>query len=309
MRMSRRSRFDQTLVVALALHAGAAIWAWHATQSAAVSAEAGDVVSSTETDVEIEPRPADPAATFVEPSAASREPAGPAGLEARAATRAHGDGSPSEGPPAPAASSEPGASGAWTFSPAASSTSGSGGPLSGDALGSAVHAGVGEIVAEDARKREAFARKHVIPAFTARDLELGLVPGGALVTLTRDLVRRSRTPVNGHALLQLDTDAAGIVRTVRILDASAGRAEWGEVGAQIAAAAGGKPLRVPDGASGLSVTLEVTSALKTASGGTPTDSSFAKALGAINDPLGTIANAHEAAQRVVAAHVVSVQAF
>ena len=42
---------------------------------------------------------------------------------------------------------------------------------------------------------------------------------------------------------------------------------------------------------------------------TTADSSFAKALGAINDPLGTIANAHEAAQRVVAAHVVSVQAF
>ena len=96
---------------------------------------------------------------------------------------------------------------------------------------------------------------------------------------------------------------------MRVLDASSGRAEWNEVASQIAADARSSPMRVPSGARGVSVTLEVTSALKTVNGGTPTDSPIAKALGAINDPLGTAMDSRTPAQRVVAARIVDVKAF
>ncbi len=183
--------------------------------------------------------------------------------------------------------------------------------MSDRALESAMGSGVGAVVAEFTKKRADYARKHaVFPTFTPRDLELGLVPGGELVTLTRDVVRRSLAPDNGRALLQFDTDGAGVIASVRVLDVSSARAEWVRVADDILASSHGTTLRVPPGASGVAMTLEVTSAMKTVDGvATGQTSAFGKALRGITDPVGTVMDATTRPRRVVATRIVDVQAF
>jgi hypothetical protein len=147
-----------------------------------------------------------------------------------------------------------------------------------------------------------------LPAFSDRDVELGLAPGGALASLTRDLVRRSSVPAVAHAVLELDTDGAGLVASVRVLDVSSSRPDWEEVAAQIATEARAKPpLKVPAGAKGIALKLEVTSAMKKIDGTTPANGALDKVWGAIKDPIGAATNGPPV--RVVAARVVDVQAF
>jgi TonB family protein len=315
-----RSSLRWTLAVALAAHAGVMVWASHAARERADGP--GPIPSEAVEPIQLyayaEETSGDRSTTDLEDtreeaplqSARSTTHLGPAGIEgAQPTTPLHGAAVPGEAAPAPATSSDPTAGGAWTFSP----TTGPGlrgGPLSGNGLGRAMQGGVGEILAEDTRWRQELARKHMIPLFTPRDLETGMVPGGGIVGLARDLVRRSRAPDNGRALLQFDTDGAGIVSSVRVLEASSGRAEWDQVASEIATAARGKPpLKVPAGARGLSVTIEVTSAIKTVSGGTPTRNPLARAWNAINDPIDTVIDSKTPAQRVVASHIVDVRAF
>jgi TonB family protein len=315
---SRRS-LRWTLAVALAAHAGVLAWASHAAREqpepARVEGEAAEPIqlyayeeetwgARAATDLE---QPGEEATPQSDRSTAHHDRKG---IEGTGSSTPPGGGAvPGEPASAPATSAEPTSGGAWTFSPSTGPGL-QGGPLSGDALGRAMRGGVGTIVAEDARKREEFARKHTIPLFTPRDLETGMAPGGGIASLARDLVRRSRAPDNGRALLQFDTDGAGIVSSVRVLDASSGRAEWDQVASEIATAARGQPpLRVPAGARGLSVTIEVTSAIKTVSGGTPTHNPLARAWNAINDPLDTVMDSKSPPQRVVASHIVDVRAF
>jgi hypothetical protein len=246
-----------------------------------------------------------------EPPMERRSPTAVAHRVERRASPARVDGS---GPTPPvetsAPSSEPGGNDeTWAFSP----TTGAGAPgppLSGKALDAAVRAGVRATVA-DARDADRVHNRQLLPTYGAREVELGLAPGGAFATITKDLVRRSRVPTIGSAFLRLDTDAAGVVTAVLVLDASAGRPEWAEVAAQIAAEARAKPARVPAGARGVSVWLEVTSAMRTVDGGTPTNNPVARTLGVILDPpdalLGAIA--HMPLVHVVKARVVEVQAF
>jgi len=203
---------------------------------------------------------------------------------------------------APTVLSEPGASdGSWSFSPTTVSSA----PVAGRALDEAMRAGIAVTVAEETRKDA--ARRKLLPTFNAHEIELGLVPGAVLASLSRELVRRSRVPTVSHAVLQFDTDGAGLVASVRVLVASGGRAEWDEVAGQIAADARARPLTVPAGARGLAVTLEVSSTLKTVNGTDPNDGALTKALGAINDPIGTATAGPPV--RVVASHIVDVRAF
>lgn len=58
---------------------------------------------------------------------------------------------------------------------------------------------------------------------------------------------------------------------------------------------------------GLSITLDVTSDVRTADGGHPPSSAFEKVLGAIHDPLG--AATRTPVQRVVATRMVDVTPF
>jgi hypothetical protein len=196
--------------------------------------------------------------------------------------------------------------GTWTFSP----TTGSGpssGSVGGRSLDAAVRAGVSATLAQE-RADDPARRRVLVPPIGPRDIELGLAPGGSLATLARDLVRQSRAPDVSHAVLQFDTDAAGIVTSARVLDASSGFPEWEEVAAQIATAARARPpLRVPHGWQGLSVTIDVTSEVRTASGAKTTGNLLDKALGAINDPIGTATRTPP--QRVVATRMVDVTVF
>jgi hypothetical protein len=305
-----RPRFRWTLVVAVVAHAGGAAWASRAAGVYARGEGAPSELAVTETDVEIEAPPAEPAAAPADLSAPALAPTLAPGLEAtRPAPGVRGGALPDNGLPLPAPSAEASADGSWSFSPTPGGATTGEGTLSGDALGAAVRAGVRATVAEDTSRREALARKHPFPLSDARDMALGLVPGGELVTLTGDIVRRSRTPMNGRALLQFDTDGAGMVASVRVLDVSSGRVEWDQVASEIAASARRRPLRVPTGARGLAVTLEVTSALKTVNGASAGDKPLAKALGAMMDPIGTLVDSTTSAQRVVATRIVDVQAF
>ena len=275
-------------------------------------APAGQSIDLGEATIELEPPPPEPTAT-AERATASAEPStvlGSASL--RATVTGHGPAGGVEAPPVPSASAEPvAADGTWTFNPTTTAAPSSTGGLSNDALASAMNAGIGAVVAEDKRKREGFARSHnVLPNFTAHDLALGMVPGGELVTLTRDLVRRSLTPDNGRALLQFDTDGKGVLSSVRVLDASSGRPEWDQIANQILQSARGTTFRVPGGANGLNITLEVTSQLKTVNGSAATGrSTLGKVWGAISDPLGTAADSTVPPQRVVATRIVDVRAF
>lgn len=266
---------------------------------------------ATEVDVELAVAPPSP-------ETSARVDGPPSPLESAATTTHLGGRHPphaplreTSSPPSaemPGAASEPGASeGTWTFSPSGEPTGG--GPLSGTALNDAVRAGVHATLEQERSDRP--RNRRIIPPFSQHDLELGLVPGGALATLTKDLVRRSRVPTEGHAFLRIDSDGAGIVAAVHVLEVSAGRPEWDEVAAQIAAEARSKPMRVPSGAHGVSVTIEVTSAMKTVDGGTPTHSTVGAVVGAITDPIDTAIGlaARVPPVHVVAARVVDVEAF
>ena len=117
-------------------------------------------------------------------------------------------------------------------------------------------------------------------------------------------------PTEGRALLRLDSNSAGVVERVQVLDVSSGYAEWQEVAAQIAASARSKPpIRLPTGAHGASITIEVTSAMRTNDGGTPSHSTVGKIVGAITHPLDTAvaAASHEPLVHVVKARVVDVE--
>ena len=108
-------------------------------------------------------------------------------------------------------------------------------------------------------------------------------------------------------MLEFQIDGAGSVSAVRVLDASSDRDEWEEVAAQIAKAARGHPARVPGGSRGLALKLEVTSAIQSVTGRTPTDKALTKIVRAIGDPIDAIIDSTVPAQRVVAARIVDAQ--
>jgi hypothetical protein len=197
------------------------------------------------------------------------------------------------------------ADGTWTFSPSTTGPGQSSGPLAGRSLDSAVRAGVDTTLAQE---RADPTRHRLLPIIDPRDIERGLAPGSAIASIARDLVRRSRAPDVSHALLQFDSDGTGTIAAFRVLDASSGRSEWEEVAAKIAAEARTRPpLHVPPGAQGLSVTIDVTSEMRTASGARTDLGTFDKIVGAINDPIGTATRTPP--QRNVVARLVDARYF
>jgi hypothetical protein len=212
---------------------------------------------------------------------------------------------------APVPSAATGSDGSWSFSPTKPSVQESGSVAATDAtgtLGRATAAGIGAVLAEAERKAE--DRKRHPRVFTSRDMELGMVPGGQYVPLTRDRVRNSVVPLQSHALLEFWTDSRGLVARVRVLDASSDRRAWDDVAdALVEDAHSTFPLKVPSNADGLIVTLDVTSVMKTLSGAVTTRNPLVKALGAIQDPVDAVIDSKAVPQRIVAAKVVSVESF
>ncbi len=261
---------------------------------------------ATEMDIEVEPPSLTAPAVVGEPAFGSVGRAAAIGTQARSVTvETSRSSSSNEAAKASVPSADPATSGSWEFSPTGLAPSGT--QLSSAALDDAIHEAVRLTVAEGKKKNDPL--KGVLGGFTEHDIELGFIPAGELVTLTRDTVRASRAPTIGYARLELHIDGAGILASVEVLDASSDRAEWDEVAADIMKAAHGHVARVPSGARGVVLTLEVTSALKTASGRKPTDGAFTKAWRAINDPLDAVIDGTVPAQRVVAARVVDVRAL
>ena len=191
----------------------------------------------------------------------------------------------------------------WTFSPADPAA---GGTLpSSAAFDDAVHAGVRTVVAEGAAKADPM--KSILGGVSPHDIELGLVPGGELVNLTRDTVRTSDAPDVGHAMLEFRLDGTGTVVSARVLDASSDASRWAEVATEIVKAARARPSKVSRDAQGYLLKLEVTSAIRTASGRTPTDATLTKVWRAVNDPVDAVIDGTVPAQRVVAARIVDLQ--
>jgi hypothetical protein len=316
--MRSSSALGRSLIVALAAHAAVAAWAWHAHAPRTIAAES-EARDADEAAIEVSEAPVEPPALPVtEPETVAEARPATTTPTARAVARGPDAESSEATVPPGAASSEPApaeaSSGTWTFSPTApgsgATTPGSTG-LAGGGLAAATQAGIGQTVAEAERKRREYESKHQLRQFTEHDMALGLVPGGVLVSIAHDIVRRSLVPTTSRALLQFDTDGAGIVSSFHVLEASSGMGDWNDVAAQMAAAAHQRPMHVPSGAHGVSVTLEVSSAMKTVDGvevkGKP--SPIAKALGAVMDPAGAAMSASTPPQHVIAARIVDVKAF
>jgi hypothetical protein len=300
--MRSSSALGRSLIVALAAHAAVAAWAWHAHAPRTIAAES-EARDADEAAIEVSEAPVEPPALPVtEPETVAEARPATTTPTARAVARGPDAESSEATVPPGAASSEPApaeaSSGTWTFSP-------------GGGLAAATQAGIGQTVAEAERKRREYESKHQLRQFTEHDMALGLVPGGVLVSIAHDIVRRSLVPTTSRALLQFDTDGAGIVSSFHVLEASSGMGDWNDVAAQMAAAAHQRPMHVPSGAHGVSVTLEVSSAMKTVDGvevkGKP--SPIAKALGAVMDPAGAAMSASTPPQHVIAARIVDVKAF
>ncbi len=266
-RASSRTRLPWTTFAAVVAHAAAYAFVGH------VGVRAGTAPSSPyvapELELEVEEATAVPssASPMSEERVQSPSRSEPARVVSKALRGNRAQASPDLPPSPPVESS---GDGTWTFSPTTAGSVQSRGPLAGHGLEAAVRAGVDATLAQD---READARSsRIVPTFTDREIELGLVPGGGLASLGRDITRRSRVPDASRAELQFDTDAAGVVVAFRVLDVSSAEFEWEEVAQEISAASHGKPaLRVPSGWRGLSVTIDVSCDLRTVDGSTSRD--------------------------------------
>jgi TonB family protein len=299
-----RPRFRWSLLAALAAHAGVFGWTVHAARAMTERAESR---RATELDVEVQApllEAAEAPTAVVEPalSPTRRENVARAadGRSSPTDTTAPQGSSSGQAMPSPAPSAEPASDGSWAFSPTEPSASAT--HLSSAALDDAVRAGVRATVAEGRTTTDPL--RPVIGGFTQHDMDLGLVPGGEFVSLTRDAVRTSRAPDVGRATLEFQIDAAGLVASVHVLDASSDRTDWDEVAAQIAKAARSRVARVPSGSRGFVLRLEVNSSIKTASGRTPTDKTLTKVWRAVNNPLDAVIDGNIPATRVVAARIV-----
>jgi len=257
-------------------------------------------IQTTEMEVELESPSADAPIVAAEPGSVSQE--GSSRPDARPSA-ARVPSRPESTAPNGAAEAPTAGGGSWTFSPTESAAGGT--PPSSAAFDDAVHAGVRAVVAEGAPKADPM--KSILGGVSPHDLELGLVPGGELVNLTRDTVRTSAAPDVGHAMLEFRLDGTGTVVSARVLDASSDASRWAEVATEIVKAARARPSKAARDAQGYLLKLEVTSAIRTASGRTPTDATLTKVWRALNDPVDAVIDGTVPAQRVVAARIVDVQ--
>jgi hypothetical protein len=309
-----RSRIRWTLVAALAVHAG--LYAWTRRIQPSTKLFSASETQATELEVAVEtaivaeslPTPAsaidDPIEPSPSPTRVERAPSHATPTSVSSQDRVGGREEVVVAAPDPAASSGSG----WTFSPIrpGGPPAAPGGALDSDAFERATHAGVTAAVIQAAKEDEARARKRAIPLFTKHDLELGFAPGAYLAPLSSNHVRRSNAPESGHAVFEFRTDSAGIVASVRVVEASSGHSEWNEVASAIAADARSRPLHVPSGARGLVVTVHVTSSMKTVSGESLGGGTISKIGRALNNPLDTIVDSRTPAQRVVASRIIAV---
>jgi hypothetical protein len=106
-------------------------------------------------------------------------------------------------------------------------------------------------------------------ALHEHDVAIGLGAGGPVVTVAEEATRSSDALTNSRARFEVEADAGGGVRAVRVLDVSEARSEWEAVAGKIHDRLRGRRLRVPPGSAGVLMTLEVASRWQLPSGHDP----------------------------------------
>jgi hypothetical protein len=91
----------------------------------------------------------------------------------------------------------------------------------------------------------------------ARDQELGLGPGGALVTAAHEAASGAEAPEEGSATLEIVCDASGAVTDGRVTGATGDLPAWTEMARPLVRQMHGKTMRLPPGAKGLRARLAV----------------------------------------------------
>ena len=304
-RMSARTRDRVALVVAVAAHAVAFVWG-NASSGGARPMAPGPFVA-IETAIDVDPLPPELPPAPTAPSEPSPTIV-PSHVRAGTASVAQGRSPTSDAAAGPAIeSADPGAMTSWTFSPTRPQTDPD--PTrDARALATATKAVVAAVLAEADRKAADRVRRPRV--FAARDMDLGLAPGNQYVAMTRDRVRSSLVPMNGHALLEFWTDNKGIVARIRVVNPSSDSRAWNDVAKALEEdARSTPPLKIPSNADGFIVTLDVTSVLRTLSGETPSPGAIAGATRAITNPVDAVIDAKASPRRVVTAKVARVEAF
>lgn len=101
-------------------------------------------------------------------------------------------------------------------------------------------------------------------ALDAKDTENGTGFGGPVVSAAHAAAGGSS--VLGWATFDVSTDSLGTVTRVKLVDWGGDEKQWQGVAKDLDAAMGGKKLKVPTGAGGVSVRLKVSAAMKLPSG-------------------------------------------
>ncbi|MDB4942161.1 MAG: hypothetical protein JWP97_1695 [Labilithrix sp.] len=140
------------------------------------------------------------------------------------------------------------------------------------------------------------------------DTQLGLGPEGPALGALSDGTRMSIAPLEGRAIFLVRSDRDGLVSSIDLLD-SAGGTGWLEAGKLAFEALKAKRFRVPTGANGLAMRIEVTSGMKLPNG---QDAPVGTRRGAGGMPELTIpdvSNIGAAPRRVVKSRIVSTEAL
>ena len=133
----------------------------------------------------------------------------------------------------------------------------------------------------------------------ARDLELGLMGDGPVLSALRDTTRAMPSPLAGHAIFAVTIDATGAVLHIGVEESSGDRTAWDEIARDSTAALSQKKLRVPAGSKGMAFRITVESAMQLPSGAQHGVS--LEGLGGRFD----VSDIGSRPQRVVAAHTLS----
>lgn len=105
-------------------------------------------------------------------------------------------------------------------------------------------------------------------ATAAKDKEIGLGPGGPVVSAAHDVSIGSEAPDTGTATVDVETDATGMVTEVHLVESSDAVA-WKKVATKLKKRLATTHLTVPKGAGGVTVRVKITAAVKLPSGAAP----------------------------------------
>lgn len=142
----------------------------------------------------------------------------------------------------------------------------------------------------------------------AHDTQLGLGPEGPALTALSDSTRTSMAPLQGRATFLVRSDRDGLVSSIDLID-SEGGGGWLEAGKLAFEALKAKRFRVPEGANGLAMRIEVTSGMKLPNG---QDSPVGTRRGSGGMPemlIPDVSNIGASPRRVVKSRIVSTEAL